>query len=148
MPTFGVTSRRENGKLLERPILDLGNLWWTTCPVRYGNAWRSSLLSLSGRAVADVKERRVTIGAYPAIRSNSGCNSEPYWGASYYCCRRVLGWLLESLSGWKRSYFNPDFNPRNFCALVNDLKWGGKLLPIIFTNIGILFWKFPNFTPK
>ena len=89
-----------------------------------------------------------TIGTYPATLSNSGYNSAPYWGTSYYCCRRVLAWLLDSLSGWKRSCFNPNFNPRNFCAPVNDLEWGGKLLPIIFTNIGILFRKIPNFTPK
>lgn len=35
--------------------------------------------------------RRCTIEAYQAIRSNSGYNSAPYWGTSYYCCWRVLG---------------------------------------------------------
>lgn len=56
MPTFGATSRRENGKLLEKLILDFGILRRTTCPVGYGNAWRSPLLSLYGRAIADVEE--------------------------------------------------------------------------------------------
>ena len=62
MPTFGATIRCKNGKLLERPILGLGSLQRTTCPVGYGNAWTSSLLSLYGRAVADVKDWRVLKG--------------------------------------------------------------------------------------
>ena len=61
MPTFGAMSRRENGKLLERSILGLGSLRRTTCPIEYGNAWKSSLLSLYGRAFADVKESTVLL---------------------------------------------------------------------------------------
>ena len=61
MPTFGAMSRRENGKLLERSILGPGSLRRTTCPIEYGNAWRSSLLSLYGRAFADVKEPTVLL---------------------------------------------------------------------------------------
>lgn len=61
MPTFGAMLWRENGKLLERPILDLRSLQRTTFPVGYENAWRSSLLSLYGRAFADVKEPTVLL---------------------------------------------------------------------------------------
>lgn len=148
MPTFSTMSRRENGKLLERSILGLGSLQRTTLPGEIGKRLEIVPFVVVWTSLRWRERIDGTIGTYPATLSNSGYNSAPYWGTSYYCCRRVLGWLLESLRGWKRSCFNPDFNPRNFCALVNDLEWGGKLLPIIFTNIGILFWKIPNFTPK
>ena len=136
MPTFGATSRRENGKLLERSILGLGSLRRTTCPVGYGNAWRSSLLSLYGRAVADVKEPTVLLE--PTQRSGRIAGIiVHYWRCDLLFTIRVLKWLLESLDCWKWPGFNPDFNPRNFCALVNDLKWGRKSLPIILAKIVI-----------
>ena len=100
MPTFGATLRRKNGKLLERSILGLVSLRRTTCPIEYGNAWKSSLLSLYGRAFADVKESTVLLEPTQRPCRIAGIIVH-YWRCDLLFTIRVLKWLLESLDCWK-----------------------------------------------
>ena len=97
MPTFGATLRRKNGKLLERSILGLVSLRRILV--------RSNMETLGDRPFCRCMDGLLlmwrndgcTIEAYPAPRSNSGCNSAPYWETSYYYYN-----ITTILSCWKK----------------------------------------------